>query len=1382
MTKTNGILGQGLWLISSAAVLGLMTLSGCTPSAPTSSKLGISIPATISKGSQSLDKQSNLSLSHIVVNVTGPGISSSILYVWDQCHGCVAPLAVPIHYLEVPTGTDRLVQALAVYKDQSGGTSVYYGDAVASLSKSEETLSISMTSIFTGSTLISGAIAGRYLTTASSGPTGQLEIRYQPPNDRPALILEKTEIVSGWFTALAVKGIAFRYVVAGTGLDLFGKAVDLADSVFTPSDRVANVFHPVYSYNGENGGLVNSSEAERHVIGYFGAGASGKLVCHKFSGSDSLDGHFQRGTTTDLTVEILSGSEAVPTDGELTNTTSPRDRVSIKGGLNANTAGNSCSNWTSSDVLRAAHLYSDFLPLTIDNFSEGRSGIGGFKGIFGRVKDIATVNSNLIAFEVGDGTSPMVMFEAGGELQVGGKVLPGVRSLISGIKFFKIPNAMMNVDDVQMAPCSEFSKTGNSYGAVELSSVVLDLMGRFFGPSGYDTAAMTASAHLGICFLAADGSLYKNGYVLSSDKIGGGGGDQGPYLKLEGQDGTLGREGDVSVLTTGVCHKVVFKNYTGSGTGTAVAESVEISSLPTSVGSVARFYSDANCTADLSVVTISSGSMTSNDFYMRADSEHLAAFGVSPTVSPTTYSYDSAYDQMKVINPFLELVAPVEVLSGECYEYTVSSHYGGGNTRNVSGAAMAITVSGITPYITQSDCLAETPPWASPSIPVNSFSVKFFGKLTATGSVQVAATDYDPSSQIVTVAVSGANQAIYVKTGFPQGYFLEKCNEVRFSLVNGAGTEITAQNNFLFTPAVAGFVGVVSSNPNCVGSAGMLTIPKGASHVAAWVMFVASTATIEFTMGTTGVKTYPGGSAFTSILEPTSGNYIVMTAPVLANKVLGSHEFSNLPRNISFQVPAGATITCAYQNPGESNWTACATANLTGTTYAWTSSEAVAKRRLKFSSKVDGESWKEVVFDPVTIYGEDFSVIACDDTITSNFTSSDLTNKLSSKSNICLADGVQWTCDSMVTLGVGKKIVGWSSKNMVPMSAVSAGYTCLNVDTQSAIAVKSVVANLSFSVDGSSCLSGTYKGIKVSGASGTGTVDVAIVNSSFSVKSSTACYSKGVSLESNFNVGIQIGKGNFVLDGTAANTVGIYLNNILNGSASIRNSQFTSQSSTNPVIGIEMEKVALGNAGNGGSAIEVRGNTFSGANLVAVNSTETSNTAAKEFRFINNLVDVTGIYRSTIKLLGGTATFVNNIIRFTSESPSSGILEISPTSTAQTAYFTANQFVHRGLGHAIASNPGSSINVSLVLDQNHFLSTSTSSSGNSRIVSGAGSGTTSVGKNYPLTSDFTGLNYVCETNSGNGWSGSPIYVLPGTNGLTGLSVGYNPALTENCFQ
>jgi hypothetical protein len=238
-------------------------------------------------------------LAHIVVNVSGPGIAAPIILNWDFDRPDPSCTTEACH-LVVPAGKQRLVQLLGVYKESETDTmSFYYGDAVKDLINADESVAISITSVNTNVNARDVEIKGRFLSTPDRGPTGNLDLKFNPGIGKPSLLIESSEIFNGWFRSFGLVGINFEYVFNGI---IMGGSSKPINELFNPADPSQLIIEwPEYYYKyDDRSTIVNKSRARTEFIGFFGPYASSGRVCFNGTASDIMGAYLDATGTTKL--------------------------------------------------------------------------------------------------------------------------------------------------------------------------------------------------------------------------------------------------------------------------------------------------------------------------------------------------------------------------------------------------------------------------------------------------------------------------------------------------------------------------------------------------------------------------------------------------------------------------------------------------------------------------------------------------------------------------------------------------------------------------------------------------------------------------------------------------------------------------------------------------------------------------------------------------------------------------------------------------------------------------------------------------------------------------------------------------------------------------
>lgn len=259
-------------------ILSILLSFGCTRQ--TTGDASISLSSSI--GSLA---SGDFKLTRIMVNVRGTGITSPVFYVWDGWapDDTILPAPATIE-LSVPSGPDRLVQYLAVYSNDKDENLFYYGDTIAALVSGTNDLTIVAEKMGSGSTLETG-IAGRYIRTDGSFPTGKVRLEFKPPNGRPNMIIDHSEIFGGWFSWFTFSDFGFTYTLVGTNEVLLDNvsATSLrptGDGASGPSTILVHVPEHFKDYGGMSCNINRLNAARSIIFGYFGPGAFGKKVCY----------------------------------------------------------------------------------------------------------------------------------------------------------------------------------------------------------------------------------------------------------------------------------------------------------------------------------------------------------------------------------------------------------------------------------------------------------------------------------------------------------------------------------------------------------------------------------------------------------------------------------------------------------------------------------------------------------------------------------------------------------------------------------------------------------------------------------------------------------------------------------------------------------------------------------------------------------------------------------------------------------------------------------------------------------------------------------------------------------------------------------------------
>lgn len=485
---------------------GLLLLGSCTRPQSDISKIQIVVPKTLLSNKFGA-LVSNEQLSHVVINITGEGISQPIVFNWDLCADCATVNTPPAAFvLEVPMGNSRLVQVLAVYEDNvTSAMSFYYGDKTENFSGPEVPVVVPVASMGSGA-VIGGSIMGRYLTSVNSGiasgPTGEVQIRYRAAANKPALIIENNAIINGWFNffGLSGTGLQMEYVLTSTGELLFGGPVSLDSSIFDPlvDPNILKIALPVHKRQNSGGGTFKPAEAEKLIFGYWAAAGSGVnpssyKVCRDLAGAPA--GRFTYDIQNPFSISEASGS--FPTNEILANTSSPLIYVSFKGGKNID--GSNCDG----SPMVANDLFESFFKVTSAGFNNGRETIAGFNVPF------RILGSNNQTFTVTETNSQKV---------ITGRTLPGVSAVFDSIVLFKrVSPAGEGTYRLENVSCEKLPEGYSSAG-----SAPIDAQGNFTINSNITSAEAINGVSAIACGSKA-GSLFSAGFFIEKWNFSAGG-------------------------------------------------------------------------------------------------------------------------------------------------------------------------------------------------------------------------------------------------------------------------------------------------------------------------------------------------------------------------------------------------------------------------------------------------------------------------------------------------------------------------------------------------------------------------------------------------------------------------------------------------------------------------------------------------------------------------------------------------------------------------------------------------------------------------------------------------------------------------------------------
>ncbi len=513
-------------------------IMGCSRPAVDTAKFTISLPAQKRMASTiGTSPLVNGILGHVVINIRGPGIDVpiSLTYDADKSNQSGSPSqGLPSSFsVDIPAGSSRLIQVLAVYMDQvSMNGEFYYGDTTADLNSGNVNLPVPIAFAGAGN-LDGGGVSGRYYSANAFTPTGNVETRFQPANGKPALIIDRSPMMSGWFKAFALNSIPLDlYAVPGNGapeeLIYHNFSLDLA----TVSDEtkmkitVPNSFQYSGSSSSNSTGTssMESRRSQAQLIGFFGPGVpSGLKVCYTIE-SYAFQNLFSTSTIGGPSLQ-WQANPAQNTSSDIVST-----RLSTVG---------LCSPTPSPSSFVTEFPFD---PSLLDSWGGGEA-LSGFYAIFkfqppsgqGGRSPVAVFYDNAIT------TSP--------KLGVAFSLLPGIPDVVDSVAIFyrasNIPNDFWGNGNI---PCAEISK--GSYGFAKMTEIplthaILDYKTNFTAPAD---VSPNGNSVLAFCPQKA-GVPVPGGFI---------------HDHVSSQTATVGGGGSTAPTTPG----------TGAGTGSGTTASV----------------------------------------------------------------------------------------------------------------------------------------------------------------------------------------------------------------------------------------------------------------------------------------------------------------------------------------------------------------------------------------------------------------------------------------------------------------------------------------------------------------------------------------------------------------------------------------------------------------------------------------------------------------------------------------------------------------------------------------------------------------------------------------------------------------------------------------
>lgn len=768
----------------------LISMTACTRPEADRSKIEIVIPKSMS--SEKIGSLSTELLSHVVINVSGPGIAEPILFEWSNRGANDEPnLNPPTSFtLDVPQGDSRLIQILTVYADMDTSMySFYYGDASKALKAADESVVVPVSSIGQGDTIITGQISGRYFAAPDAGPTGKVFVKFKPSLDKPSLILEKSRIINGWFSFFAMQGAKFEYVM-DNGKVLFGGPVNLADAQFNPNatnSKILRVTLPLSNRNESWAPGTYDWQTEEPMISIFGwfsdpgqeSTTNGKVICRPSSPTAlTRMGQFQQAEPTasrDLLIPAVNA--AVPNASALYSTSNPLPNYYINGGVDHTNA--SCSPDTNNYL-----SFMKFKEFMVDG--NGKDSAVPFRAPF---RLLAPTNGGTQEYPIA------ISSPTAGTKRVSGHLLPGLLPMIDRFIAYKRIGPDFHVDSDRLL-CPMVAS--GAHGFTQASQVSLST-DTFELDIPLTDSELAQQANVVLCGAKGD-LIYDSALLIRSDMWGmtSGGGVTNPP---NGFNLYFAKESISNKILKDVCYASGIElkyNNTGSTVSNSANRIFTLGGTTNGfTGAVAWYHSLADCNSQVNpqtTVTVNSGSNYAPLYFRVSESGGLDTSSISTdNVNLSAETADTLFTMNTTANTNYNIAISstiadikwsmgwIEMGSNDCRMISIFAvdQYG---YPVILGTSVTVNLTGITGGGYFSDC-SSTTAITTVNIPSGSFLAHLAIKSAPSISNQsVTASMPSPSvsDELIINPPKAYNRAeVFFLTGLPAVMFKNECYELQ---------------------------------------------------------------------------------------------------------------------------------------------------------------------------------------------------------------------------------------------------------------------------------------------------------------------------------------------------------------------------------------------------------------------------------------------------------------------------------------------------------------------------------------------------------------------------------------------------------------------------
>jgi hypothetical protein len=844
---------------------------------------------------------------------------------------------------------------------------------------------------------------------------------------------------------------------------------------------------------------------------------------------------------------------------------------------------------------------------------------------------------------------------------------------------------------------------------------------------------------------------------------GDGDGEQGPYMRIEG----LGRydyNSNRDLVTVGRCYPIRPAMFVNQGSP-YIDPAMSVIQIATGGVSAGRFYSDVNCSAEISSMTIEAASSKSaTTYYFKATAASsnqpisgLVLTGNSASISTSDQTLDLGF-------PKLVIQGPNRVVAGLCFRYNVVSQYfeGGDFQAPVSGTNITLGAGAGFAIKTASDCTGGN----TVNIAQAMSTAQFYAKLTAAQTADIGLNITAPgyaSVPFVLENAGGGNHYDSLVLKFENDVVKRgECNRATLQMVNFDGGAIKAKSPIPIKIKSPQGSGLFYVDSNCSSPiVDEVTIPTDESYTEVWfnafglpdTFLTAGRLPIFVDGGAHKLKGIAAGVPsviLVMVIDTDSYSFVNIEPPSFNDAdIVGDHEFTDAGggyKNIILRSnygPSFVDVECSFS--ANTGFSSCSGAEVDRTMvpyiYKWSQSNAVSgtTRYIRFVYS----SWytRSIAISPATLYGGNFKVLPCSQ-IAPAGVGQPLTSIPTVGPVVCLPPNstfLKTTTNGYSLNSAVTSLIGHSSRTSGINGSLYLG-NLINVTGFTLAASDYAIANLK--LDG---IPSTTNGIFISNLTPFGT-NLVRINNVVIEDTVPAVSGIGISLSSlsSPSISVVIRKSKISMVATLGN--GIYGSNIQN--VIIQDSEI---SSVNPNPG--SHAIAVVNSSGTGDNIKVLRSVVTsngGAALSIINSGASVGQGfeVKNSRFLkggaaggNSLVYVTGKINS--------GTFENNMVMSQVGTLNSNLVNLDGTSFPQTLSFKGNVLVQGAATSGLAITGTSSITL------NEFSKNSFSLIGATNNFSGAISvaavATLFVNTTIPFGEQPAGGNLICSNAPGVGF-------------------------------